>query len=63
MIRAVVFDVGEVLVDEILNVGDRLDDDVRPALAVGMRAAHIRRGPWAFIDRSEVAPTFRIDTF
>lgn len=36
-------------VEDILYVGDRLDNDVLPARAVGMRTAHIRRGPWGFI--------------
>lgn len=30
-------------------VGDRLDNDVRPALACGLRAVQVRRGPWARI--------------
>ncbi|GAA5059806.1 HAD superfamily hydrolase (TIGR01549 family) [Thermocatellispora tengchongensis] len=34
---------------EILYVGDRLDNDVRPARAAGMRAALLRRGPWGFL--------------
>ena len=27
-------------------VGDRVDNDVLPALRAGMIAVHIRRGPW-----------------
>jgi HAD superfamily hydrolase (TIGR01549 family) len=34
---------------EIAYVGDRLDNDVRPAAAAGMRAIFLRRGPWAWI--------------
>jgi HAD superfamily hydrolase (TIGR01509 family) len=30
----------------IAYVGDRVDNDVLPALAAGMKAVHIRRGPW-----------------
>jgi HAD superfamily hydrolase (TIGR01549 family) len=30
----------------IAYVGDRVDNDVRPAAAAGMAAIHIRRGPW-----------------
>jgi FMN phosphatase YigB (HAD superfamily) len=44
VIKAVVFDVGETLVDEtpfpagqIVYVGDRLDNDLRPAKAAGLR--------------------------
>ncbi len=33
----------------ILYVGDRLDNDLRPAKAAGMRTAFIRRGPWGYI--------------
>ena len=39
----------EVPAEEIAYVGDRLDNDVRPAAAAGMRAIFIRRGPWAWI--------------
>jgi FMN phosphatase YigB (HAD superfamily) len=35
--------------DEIAYVGDRLDNDVRPAAAAGMRAVFVRRGPWAWV--------------
>ncbi len=31
---------------EIAYVGDRVDNDVRPAIDAGMLAVHIRRGPW-----------------
>jgi HAD superfamily hydrolase (TIGR01549 family) len=32
--------------EEIAYVGDRVDNDVEPALAAGMTAVHLRRGPW-----------------
>jgi FMN phosphatase YigB (HAD superfamily) len=32
----------------VAYVGDRLDNDVLPALAAGMLAVHVRRGPWGF---------------
>jgi HAD superfamily hydrolase (TIGR01549 family) len=35
--------------DEVLYVGDRLDNDVLPAKAMGMQAALIRRGPWGYL--------------
>lgn len=35
--------------EEVAYVGDRLDNDVRPASAAGMRAIFLRRGPWAWI--------------
>ncbi len=31
---------------ELAYVGDRVDNDVLPALAVGLVAVHCRRGPW-----------------
>ena len=34
---------------EIAYVGDRIDNDVRPAAAAGMVAIFLRRGPWAWI--------------
>jgi FMN phosphatase YigB (HAD superfamily) len=33
---------------EIVYVGDRLDNDILPALAVGMHAVFLRRGPWGY---------------
>ncbi len=32
----------------IAYVGDRVDNDVRPAAEAGMVAIHIRRGPWGY---------------
>lgn len=49
----------------ILYVGDRPDNDVRPALAAGMKTCLIRRGPWGHIlSMPEVArqSLFRIDS-
>ncbi|MBA9007813.1 MULTISPECIES: HAD family hydrolase [Thermomonospora] len=40
---------------EILYVGDRIDNDVRPALAFGMQVAFLRRGPWGHIQRDDAA--------
>ena len=34
---------------EILYVGDRLDNDIAPAASAGLTTAWIRRGPWGFI--------------
>jgi HAD superfamily hydrolase (TIGR01662 family) len=50
---------------EILYVGDRLDNDVRPAAAAGFATALIRRGPWGTIQQHDPdalrVPTLRID--
>lgn len=51
---------------EILYVGDRLDNDVRPAAEAGFATALIRRGPWGTIQQDDPdasrVPTVRIDT-
>lgn len=42
--------------EEILYVGDRLDNDVGPAQKSGMQTALIRRGPWGYIlERPEIS--------
>ncbi|MEO5574612.1 MAG: HAD family hydrolase [Gaiellaceae bacterium] len=46
---------------EIAYVGDRVDNDVEPALAAGMTAVHIRRGPWGYL-HEPLPPAIRIDT-
>jgi beta-phosphoglucomutase-like phosphatase (HAD superfamily) len=35
--------------EQVAYVGDRLDNDVLPALAAGMVAVFLRRGPWGYI--------------
>lgn len=35
--------------NEIAYVGDRVDNDIRPAVEAGMVAVHIRRGPWGHL--------------
>jgi HAD superfamily hydrolase (TIGR01549 family) len=39
----------EVKSAELAYVGDRVDNDVEPALAAGMTAVHVRRGPWGHL--------------
>jgi HAD superfamily hydrolase (TIGR01662 family) len=36
---------------DVAYVGDRVDNDVQPSAAAGMRAVWIRRGPWGVIQR------------
>ncbi|RLL66671.1 HAD family hydrolase [Streptomyces sp. Z26] len=38
---------------EILYVGDRLDNDIRPAVQAGLLTALIRRGPWGTIQQND----------
>jgi HAD superfamily hydrolase (TIGR01509 family) len=35
--------------EKIAYVGDRVDNDVGPAIAAGMAGVHIRRGPWGHL--------------
>ncbi|GAB2845948.1 hypothetical protein GCM10027074_11010 [Streptomyces deserti] len=57
---AVPFEVGE-----ILYVGDRCDNDIRPAREAGMHTALVHRGPWATIQwnsaEARELPTFRVE--
>ena len=39
----------------VAYVGDRIDNDVEPAAAAGMRAVWLRRGPWGVIQRPGAA--------
>jgi HAD superfamily hydrolase (TIGR01662 family) len=41
---------------QIAYVGDRLDNDVRPAATAGMAAVFVRRGPWAWIQAGRDDP-------
>jgi HAD superfamily hydrolase (TIGR01662 family) len=41
--------------DEVAYVGDRVDNDVEPALAAGMTAIHVRRGPWGHLHEPPAA--------
>jgi FMN phosphatase YigB (HAD superfamily) len=40
---------------EVAYVGDRVDNDVLPALAAGMVAVHVRRGPWGRLQHAPEA--------
>jgi FMN phosphatase YigB (HAD superfamily) len=41
---------------EIAYVGDRRDNDIRPAAAAGLAAVLVRRGPWGWIAEEGRAP-------
>jgi HAD superfamily hydrolase (TIGR01549 family) len=48
---------------EVAYVGDRIDNDVRPAAEAGMRAVWIRRGPWGVIQHLDRAtPALTVDS-
>jgi HAD superfamily hydrolase (TIGR01662 family) len=48
----------------VAYVGDRIENDVLPAAAAGMRAVWIRRGPWGVIQRvpEGVQPALVVDS-
>ncbi|WP_405557370.1 HAD family hydrolase [Streptomyces sp. NBC_01171] len=52
--------------DEILYVGDRLDNDIRPAAAAGLHTALLHRGPWARLTwttkDAQRLPLFRVES-
>jgi len=41
--------------DELAYVGDRVDNDILPALAAGIVAVHVRRGPWGRLQKAPAA--------
>ncbi len=49
---------------EVAYVGDRIDNDVRPAANAGMRAVWIRRGPWGVIQQAgdDVRPALTVES-
>jgi HAD superfamily hydrolase (TIGR01509 family) len=47
--------------ERIAYVGDRVDNDVGPAIAAGMTGVHIRRGPWGYLQKPP-AGAIRIDS-
>jgi HAD superfamily hydrolase (TIGR01662 family) len=50
---------------QVLYVGDRLDNDIRPAQAAGLATALVRRGPWGHILDDQVIADrclFRLDS-
>ncbi len=61
-------DAAGVPADSIAYVGDRLDNDVLPSLAAGMKAVFVRRGPWGWMhadlpemDRAHIRLTSLLD--
>jgi len=50
-----VVELAGVQADKIAYVGDRVDNDVAPAIAAGMAGVHIRRGPWGHLQEPPAA--------
>lgn len=46
---------GEPEAGDVAYVGDRIDNDVVPSSATGMRAVWLRRGPWGVVPQEEPA--------
>jgi HAD superfamily hydrolase (TIGR01662 family) len=46
---------------EVAYVGDRVDNDVRPAAAAGLVAVHVRRGPWGRLQPTPPEATLALD--
>jgi FMN phosphatase YigB (HAD superfamily) len=47
---------------ELAYVGDRVDNDVVPALEAGFLAVHVRRGPWGFLQAGADRAHLRLDS-
>ena len=49
--------------EEIVYVGDRLDNDIAPAVEAGLRTVWIRRGPWGMLlEPGSASPTGTVTT-
>jgi len=46
----------------IAYVGDRVDNDVRPARRAGMFTVHVRRGPWGYLQAGREEADLRVDS-
>jgi HAD superfamily hydrolase (TIGR01662 family) len=47
--------------EEVAYVGDRVDNDVLPAARAGLRAIHVRRGPWGRLQRTPPEAALGLD--
>ena len=47
---------------EVAYVGDRVDNDVLPALEAGLVAVHVRRGPWGYLQPGAERAHLQIDS-
>ncbi len=47
---------------EVAYVGDRVDNDVLPALEAGLVAIHVRRGPWGYLQEGSERAHLRVDS-
>jgi FMN phosphatase YigB (HAD superfamily) len=47
---------------EVAYVGDRVDNDVRPAVDAGLVSIHLKRGPWGYLQDGAEAADVRISS-
>jgi FMN phosphatase YigB (HAD superfamily) len=47
---------------EIAYVGDRVDNDIVPAIEMGLVAIHIRRGPWGYLQQGAERAAAQIES-
>ena len=47
---------------EVAYVGDRVDNDVLPALSAGLVSVHVRRGPWGYLQSGMERAHIRLDS-
>ena len=47
---------------EVAYVGDRVDNDVLPALDAGLVSVHVRRGPWGYLQAGAERAHIRLDS-
>jgi FMN phosphatase YigB (HAD superfamily) len=47
---------------EVAYVGDRVDNDVQPALEAGLVAVHVRRGPWGRLQAGGERASLQVDS-
>jgi HAD superfamily hydrolase (TIGR01549 family) len=48
--------------EEIAYVGDRVDNDIRPAAAAGLHTVFVKRGPWGYITYEPGTASLEIDS-
>lgn len=46
---------------EVAYIGDRADNDVKPAAAAGLVAIHVRRGPWGRLQETPPEAALAVD--
>jgi FMN phosphatase YigB (HAD superfamily) len=58
----IVAEAGAATPEQVAYVGDRIDNDVRPAVDAGLLAIHIRRGPWGRLQSGGERASLQVDS-